>query len=316
MAILDTIGILCGSGEKATLLRALPGLLKHLEEPGAIQVFTLPEVRLTEGEADGTLVTAGGLVPGRNRLPAVVYHIAVQRRRENIRKMHAFEELPGVRVLNPSNELSQQAVREMLLSAPRLRPLMPPRVPQAGVAGRPGFVSRPAIGMRTARMICARRLAAGWDFIDGGGVPVGREADAGTAARLAGPGRCLTLALPAQAFSAGRPAGIRGIVQRGPDGEWRVLERLPLFGPAEGFRPPAPDARSESVLEDIARRVGLFLPDMALCTVDLLRVPGRDPLFLGLGGWQPGLLGRHTAVSVKKNLCRNMLGYSRLILHN
>lgn len=313
---MDTIGILCSPGGKATLLRTLPRLLRRLEEPAAIQVFTLPEVRLTEGEAEGTLVTAEGLAPGRSRLPAVVYHIAVQRRRKDIRNMRALVELPDIRVLNPSNELSQQAMRQILLSDPRLRPLVPPRVPQAAAAELPGFVSRPTAGMRAARMVCARRLTAGWNFIDGSGVPMAREADAGAAARFVGSERHLTLALPAEAVSSGRPEGTRGIVQRGPDGEWRVLQHLPLFGPAGSFRPPEPEVRLESTLEDIARRVGLFLPDMALCTVDLLHVPGQTPLFLGLGGWQPGLLGRHTAVSVKKSLCRNMLGYSQLILHN
>lgn len=309
---LDTIGILCAPGGHESLRRALPPLLQRLGEPAAVLVFALPDVHLAEGEAQGVRVTARGSDSGRWPLPTVVYHIAVQRRREDIRKMRAFAELPGIRTLNPSNEISQRAVRRMLLASPSLRPLVPPLAPPAGGADTPGFLLRPEAGMRVSRLICARRRADGWDFCDGGGVPVGHEADAEDAAWFTGPGRYLKLVLPREAFSSGGPAGARGIVQRGADGEWQVVESRPLFGPPG--RLPAPPPETEPVLREIARRAGLFLPDLALCTVDVLHIPGRGPLFLGLGGWQPGLLGRHMPAPVKTSLCRNMLGYSRLIL--
>ena len=92
MTDLDTIGILCSPGRETAFLRTLPSRLRALfpQEQAAVLVFTMPDVRLGEGTADGIRITAQGSLPCRAPLPAVIFNLTVQRHKEDIRKMRAL----------------------------------------------------------------------------------------------------------------------------------------------------------------------------------------------------------------------------------
>ena len=214
----------------------------------------------------------------------------------------------------PSICLSQRAVREMLLADPDTAPLVPPEAGRADLDSLPAFVRLPAAGMHLGRTTCACRTPWGWNLYNWNGVPLSQVSSAAAAVGDARSNGWLTLRLPGLTVSGSRPVGTRSCLQRSVEGKWETLLHIGLWERGRTHRRPDPE--TERALLGIARQVGCYLPDMVLCTVDLLCGPDGGPLFLSLGGWWPGLLGAYTGIARKTCLCRNLLGYSRLNLYN
>lgn len=267
------IGILCNEKRMKTLYRRLHKLFRPLIKgrDTSIVVFTLKGLDLRQKTVAGRMISCKRPSAITTDLPAIIFNLAVQRSRSEIKTVRGLMEMEDVALINITNRYNQWSIMEMLSSDNSLKKYV---LPYAGTDRQNAkLIIKPMRGASQRRIIYGRQSEGHRN-------------------------RVLLLKAPGLPADNGRLCISRIFAQRNFNGDWEVLSRHSV-----------PQNECDAAIHIISY-VNRFIPDVFFCFVDFVADMNGTPYLISFGGWDNRILSRKRRRDIHTKVCKNMLEYA------
>ncbi len=155
------IGILCNEKRKRSFARKLHKLFRPLINANDVRrgmplvVFSLQGLNLQQKMVTGWLIAAGKRPSAiRTKLPSIIFNLAVQRSRSEIKTVRGLIEMEDIALINITNHYNQRTIMEMLSSDSSVKRYV---LPYAGPDDA-NHIARPLKGTNLRKVIYGRSM--------------------------------------------------------------------------------------------------------------------------------------------------------------
>ncbi len=282
----------------------------------SVLIFTISDINFAQKTVFGHLVAKEGMKLVKARLPSVVFNASRPLCRADRKKVRLLAELPGMTLLNETNQFRQSMLMDILRAAPLSASILPRHRAYrhgrdtAELARHDGLLLLPEKGFRPARVIWLRPPAG---EADGGVTPridlsslQGRH----SAYVLKGK-RCIALSMPEPLMRRRCPVVFTLYVQRGAGGRFEALPSAVPPGPAGAADPLSKTLPAAAV--EAAEHMARFIPSLTFCTVFFVSDVSGVPYIIHLQGWDSALPAMRQDSDFKSRFAKNLFDFSHYI---
>lgn len=316
------IGILCNRKREEFIVNRLHTLYRPLlkEHDTPIVVFTLQELNLQQKMITGWLISYERPSTIKTKLPDIIFNLAVQYSRTEIKNIRGLMEIEEVSLMNVTNHFNQRSIMEMLSSDSTAKKYVLPYVDlndknyREGFLDTEDFVAKPLKGSNARKIVYGKQSDSGFpQYVRNTNDPndsFDREKDVLPVKKTK---RKLLLMTPELLTDNSQLCITRIFAQRNFAGDWEVLSRLLI--PQNEFVSDSTDNLLNKASTQIIRCINRFIPDVFFCFVDFVTDMEGKAYFLNFGGWDKKILSRTQNRDIQAKICKNMLGYAQAFLN-
>jgi hypothetical protein len=279
-------------------------------------VFSLQNVNLSDNTVYGIVITGGQMKQMKTELPLIVFNLATQISRSDIKLLRRIAEIENLVLVNSTNRFSQSAIMEMLVSNESTQSCILPYnmlniedmdyvFSQAN-----NFIVKPDYGSNQNKLIYARQSEYGFDLFSRSGKQYYHRMDLQSLMHtIAGKKAYLFIKAPELVIYNDQLLVVRTYMQKCCNAHWKVLLKETFPQNIRIFRRYDNDV--ETLSREITECIGCFNPDNGICYIDFVISVQGKPFFLNFGGWDNRLLQKNISRNVKAELFENILEYRK-----
>lgn len=314
------VGILCDSRKERVIARYFHKLTQAYDgnEAAAVIVFSLSNVNLFEKTVYGSLVSEKGIISIKTSLPLLIFNLAVQHKRSDMKKLRSLSEYDGMFLVNAANKYNQWSIMDMLLSGNKTRNYILPYTKYDkddlcfDFSGIDKFILKPVKRSSLSGIIYGRQSNFGFDIYSIYGTQCYHRLDIQNAINPIIKGReYLLLKTPELITYRNNLLVIRVYIQKMFDGRWKILSKTSI--PQDEDVNDVLSKKTDTSSLHIANYVNCFIPDLGICFIDFVLDMHGEAYFINLGGLDSDLITRKRNTEVFAALCKNILEYAENI---
>lgn len=308
------IGILCNSRNERTLSKQFHTMLKRRGINTTAAIFSLQNVNLSDNTVYGISIDRDEVKQIKTNLPLLVFNLATQYSRSDIKKIRKLAEIENLTLINPTNRFNQNSIMEMLISNEKTKNCILPynKLTTQDIdftfSATNNFIIKPDCGSNLDKLIYGRQSEYGFDLYNWSGKQYYHRIDLQKLMHtVIGQREWIMLKTPDLAIYDDQILVVRRYMQKRCNGYWEVLHKntYPKKIQIAGKSDEQIDALSGSIVECI----NCFNPDNGICYIDFVLSTQGKPYFSGFGGWNGKLLNKRISKKVLEVLFKNILEY-------
>lgn len=309
------IGILCNEKSEKFIVQRLHELFRPLMkgEDMPIVVFTLQGVNLQQKMITGWIISSERPCAIRAKLPDIIFNLAVQYSRSEIKNIRGLMEIEDVSLMNITNRYNQWSIMKMLSSDNTVKKYVLPYADlsdtnyRKGISDTENFIFKPLKGASSEKIVYGKQSDSGFGQYGMNTKNLNDRHDIGKTKKL------LLLKTP-ELLTKNRQLCIsRLFVQKILNNDWEVISRLSV--PQNECAGDSTDNMMNKASIQIINSINRFIPDIFFGFVDFVIDMKGIPYFLNFGGWDKKILSRPQNMDIQVKICKNMLEYAQAFLN-
>lgn len=311
------IGILCNQKNEQVIARKIHKLILHLinRRNMPVIVFSLANINFTEKTVVGSLISEKKLSIKKVELPFLVFNLAVQYAKSDIKNARRLMEIEGVSLINITNRYNQRTIMEMLTSDNKTKEYILPSIDlnnddfYGSLSQNENFIIKPVKDPTPPKTIYIKPSDSGF-YLYGRQVMkyYNRHDFESRIYPIMKRNRLLLLRAPDLLSYNNQLWKARIYVQRNFDGDWEVLSEE-LSSLNENICDNL-GTKLNTASVQIINCVNQFIPDMFFSFIDFVIDMKGVPYLLNFGGWDNKILNKKQNMDVQLHLCKNILNYA------
>lgn len=307
------IGIICNQRDEQFFTRKIRTILQRLIKRRNIPVivFTLKNLNLEDNMVIGSLISVKTLTTVKTQLPLLIFNLAVQNSKSDIKKVRKLMELEWVSLVNLTNRYNQWTITQILSSDTMTKKYILPCVDtndniMQNCSKEESFIMKPVMGSDITRIIYIKPTDSGFYVYRRQASYHSTDFDHCIYANGKKKGMLL-LKAPDLINNNNKLYTARVCMQRKYNRKWDVLLRSASGGETIS---DSLKAELDSASGQIVNCINKYIVDMFICFVDFVVDMNGTPYFLGFGGWENNIMIKKANRDMWVQLCKNIMEYA------